>query len=131
MAAPPASGSLTVPVIPLTSERIAGGPGKFALPRSALNPYRTQRGRTRPRFRWHWLISMRVRLKALLLVCFLTGAGIALVLQVQALQHRASEQKVAQAQPGKVDEKKADTLRQIQSLVERVFHFQKITPKIN
>jgi hypothetical protein len=74
---------------------------------------------------------MRVQLKASLVVCFLTGAGIALVPPARALQHHATEQKVAQAQPGKPDDKKADTLRQIQSLVERVFRFQKITPKIN
>src|SRR5690349_7818342 len=47
MAALPVSGSLTVPVIRLTSERIAGGPEKFALPRSALSLCNAkQRGRT-------------------------------------------------------------------------------------
>lgn len=74
---------------------------------------------------------MWVQVKALLFVCFLTGAGIALVLPAQAHPHRATEQKVAPAQPGKSEDKKVDTLRQIQSLVERVFRFQKITPKIN
>jgi hypothetical protein len=74
---------------------------------------------------------MRVQLKASLSLCFLIAAGIALVLPVRAHPCCAPEHKVAQSQAAKVDEKKADTLRQIQSLVERVFRFQKITPKIN
>lgn len=69
--------------------------------------------------------------RVLLWLCLLASAGTALVDTVHAQQRGNRNRKAVSEVPDKLKNKQSETLQQIHSLVERVFRFQKLTPKIN
>lgn len=70
-------------------------------------------------------------MKLLLGLCLLASVGTALGNTVHSQQPRHRDGKAARDVSNKQTNKQSEILQQIHSLVERVFRFQKLTPKIN